>query len=98
MNDTAQETTAVMVTLVEHKAGILLVSLLGAVKKRVHIKMLLQLSSLIEAFYIFFFEIMHFSCLDVVLSCTAYTVTDPICCPPEVKKVYRHYSMLSHTF
>ena len=92
MNDTAQETTAVMATLVEHKAGILLVLLLGAVKKRVHIKMLLQLSSLIEASYIFLFEIMHFSCLDVVLSCTAHTVTDP----SRSEKVYRHYSMLSH--
>ena len=86
MNDTAQETTAVMATLVEHEAGILLVSFLGAAKKRVHIKMLLQLSSLTEASYIFLFEIMHFSCLDVVLSCTAHTVTDPTCCPPEVKK------------
>ena len=33
MNDTAQEITAVMTLLVEHKAGILLVSLLGAVKE-----------------------------------------------------------------
>ena len=33
MNDIAQETTAVMATLVEHEAGILLVSLLWAVKK-----------------------------------------------------------------
>ena len=38
MNDTAQETTAVMAMLVEHEAGILLVSFLGPVKKRVHSK------------------------------------------------------------